>query len=164
MRSTVIAFFMRGGKKTMSRFPRFEQRLAFYAQSHQNPRNEAIHLVAIPTIMLSLMGLLYEIHPWALYALIALSMAYYLFLGNWRYTLLMLLWAALSLVLLYWMGAWRLQICIVIFVLAWIGQFIGHKIEGKKPSFLEDVQYLLVGPLFVLQTLGRKLGRTAPKI
>ena len=141
----------------MSRFPRFEQRLAFYAQSHQNPRNEAIHLVAIPTIMLSLMGLLYEAHPWALYALIAVSMAYYLFLGNWRYTLLMLLWAGLSLVLLYLMGAWRLQICIAVFVVAWIAQFIGHKIEGKKPSFFEDVQYLLVGPLFVLQTLGRKL-------
>ena len=141
----------------MSHHPRFDSRLAFYAQSHQNPRNEAIHLVAIPTIMLSLMGLLYEAHPWALYALIAISMAYYLFLGNWRYTLLMLLWAALSLVLLYLMGAWRLQICIAIFVLAWIGQFIGHKIEGKKPKFLEDVQYLLVGPLFVLQTLGRKL-------
>ncbi len=141
----------------MSHHPRFDSRLAFYAQSHQNPRNEAIHLVAIPTIMLSLMGLLYEAHPWALYALIAVSMAYYLFLGNWRYTLLMLLWAALSLVLLYLMGAWRLQICIAIFVLAWIGQFIGHKIEGKKPKFLEDVQYLLVGPLFVLQTLGQKL-------
>lgn len=144
----------------MSHHPRFDSRLAFYAQSHQNPRNEAIHLVAIPTIMLSLMGLLYEAHPWALYALIAVSMAYYLFLGNWRYTLLMLLWAGLSLVLLYLMGAWRLQICIVIFVLAWIGQFIGHKIEGKKPKFLEDVQYLLVGPLFVLQTLGRKLKQT----
>lgn len=144
----------------MSHHPRFDSRLAFYAQSHQNPRNEAIHLVAIPTIMLSLMGLLYEAHPWALYALIAVSMAYYLFLGNWRYTLLMLLWAALSLALLYLMGAWRLQICIAIFVLAWIGQFIGHKIEGKKPKFLEDVQYLLVGPLFVLQTLGRKLKQT----
>lgn len=141
----------------MSHHPRFDSRLAFYAQSHQNPRNEAIHLVAIPTIMLSLMGLLYEAHPWALYALIAVSMAYYLFLGNWRYTLLMLLWAALSLALLYLMGVWRLQICIAIFVLAWIGQFIGHKIEGKKPKFLEDVQYLLVGPLFVLQTLGYKL-------
>ena len=141
----------------MSHHPRLDSRLAFYAQSHQNPRNEAIHLVAIPTIMLSLMGLLYELHPWALYALIAISMAYYLFLGNWRYTLAMLVWAALSIALLYLMGAWRLQICIAVFVVAWIAQFIGHKIEGKKPSFLEDVQYLLVGPLFVLQTLGRKL-------
>ena len=136
---------------------RFDRRLAFYAQSHQNPGNEAIHLVAIPAIMLSLMGLLYELHPWALYALIAISMAYYLFLGNWRYTLAMLVWAGLSIALLYLMGAWRLQICIAVFVVAWIAQFIGHKIEDKKPSFFEDVQYLLVGPLFVLQTLGYKL-------
>jgi len=32
-------------------------------------------------------------------------------------------------------------------------QFIGHKLEGKKPSFFEDVQYLWVGPLFVLRPL-----------
>lgn len=141
----------------MSQHPRFDSRLTFYAQSHQNPRNEAIHLIAIPAIMLSLMGLLYQLHPGALYALIAISMVYYIFLGNWRYTLAMLLWAAAALALLYLMDAWRLQICIAVFVLAWIGQFIGHKIEGKKPSFFEDVQYLLVGPLFVLQVLAQKL-------
>jgi uncharacterized membrane protein YGL010W len=144
----------------MSQHPRFDSRLAFYAQSHQHPRNEAIHLVAIPAIMLSLMGLLYEAHPFALYALIIASMAYYIFLGNWRYTLIMLLWAVASLGLLYLMAAWRLQICIAFFVIAWIGQFIGHKLEGKKPSFFEDVQYLLVGPLFVLQTLAHRLGRS----
>ncbi len=148
---------MLGAKKTMSNFPRFDQRLAFYAQSHQNPTNEAIHMLAIPSIMPSLMGLLYEVHLWALYALIICSMAYYLFLGNWRYTAIMLLWAALSVALLYLMGAWRLPLCLGIFIVAWIGQFIGHKLEGKKPSFFEDIQYLLVGPLFVLQTLGRKL-------
>ena len=137
--------------------PRFDSRLAFYAQSHQHPGNEAIHLLAIPAIMLSLMGLLYALHPWALYALIVGSMAYYLFLGNWRYTLAMLLWAAASLGLLYLMGAWRLQLCIAVFIVAWIGQFIGHKLEGKKPSFFEDVQYLLVGPLFVLQVSARKI-------
>ena len=137
--------------------PRFDKRLSFYAQSHQHPANEAIHLVAIPAIMLSLMGLLYEIHPWALYALIGCSIAYYLFLGNWRYTAAMLLWAALAVALLYFMGTWRLALCTGIFIVAWIGQFIGHKLEGKKPSFFEDIQYLLVGPLFVLQTLGHKL-------
>jgi uncharacterized membrane protein YGL010W len=42
---------------------------------------------------------------------------------------------------------------IVIFVLAWIGQFVGHKIEGQKPSFLEDVQFLLIGPLWVVKGL-----------
>ncbi len=47
--------------------------------------------------------------------------------------------------------------CIAIFVLAWIGQFIGHKIEGKKPSFLDDLRFLLIGPLFVLSFLYRRL-------
>jgi uncharacterized membrane protein YGL010W len=45
-----------------------------------------------------------------------------------------------------------------VFVVAWIGQFIGHKIEGKKPSFFEDIQYLWVGPLFVAQVHLRRLG------
>lgn len=39
---------------------------------------------------------------------------------------------------------------VIIFTIAWIGQFIGHKIEGKKPSFLEDIQYLLIGPAWLL--------------
>jgi hypothetical protein len=43
-----------------------------------------------------------------------------------------------------------------VFVLAWIGQFIGHRIEGKKPSFFEDLRFLLVGPLFVLAFLYRR--------
>lgn len=142
-----------------SPYPRFEQRLAFYASSHQHPGNEAIHLFAIPAIMLSLMGLLYALHPWALYALIVGSLAYYAYLGNWRYTAAMLVWAAASIGLLYVMGAWRVPICVVIFVVAWIFQFIGHKMEGKKPSFFEDIQYLLVGPLFVLRVLVGKLAK-----
>ena len=44
-----------------------------------------------------------------------------------------------------------------IFVVAWIGQFVGHKIEGKKPSFFEDLRFLLIGPLFVLSFLYRRL-------
>jgi uncharacterized membrane protein YGL010W len=51
------------------------------------------------------------------------------------------------------MGDARLPLCVAIFVGAWILQFIGHKLEGKKPSFFEDVQYLWVGPLFVLRPL-----------
>jgi uncharacterized membrane protein YGL010W len=49
-------------------------------------------------------------------------------------------------------------IALGIFVAAWIAQFVGHRIEGKKPSFLEDLQYLLVGPIFLLAKLFRKLG------
>jgi uncharacterized membrane protein YGL010W len=50
-----------------------------------------------------------------------------------------------------------LPLSIAIFVLAWIGQFIGHMIEGKKPSFLDDLRFLLIGPLFVLSFLYRRL-------
>jgi len=46
---------------------------------------------------------------------------------------------------------------VAIFVIAWIGQFIGHKIEGKKPSFFDDLRFLLVGPIFVLGFLYRRL-------
>jgi uncharacterized membrane protein YGL010W len=56
------------------------------------------------------------------------------------------------------MGDHRIAICASIFVVAWIFQFIGHRIEGKKPSFFEDVQYLWVGPLFVLSHLFLKRG------
>jgi uncharacterized membrane protein YGL010W len=52
---------------------------------------------------------------------------------------------------LFWSG-------VAVFVLAWIGQFIGHEIEGKRPSFLTDLTYLLIGPLWVWAKLLRKLG------
>ena len=54
-----------------------DQLLAHYGASHQNPRNEAIHFIAIPLIMLSLCGLMYAAHPWLAYAFIAASMVYY---------------------------------------------------------------------------------------
>ena len=37
-----------------------------------------------------------------------------------------------------------------IFVVAWIGQFYGHKVEGKKPSFFKDLQFLLIGPVWCM--------------
>jgi uncharacterized membrane protein YGL010W len=60
--------------------------------------------------------------------------------------------------LLHAMGSHVLIESIAIFIVAWIAQFIGHKIEGKKPSFFEDIQYLWVGPIFVLSKLFLKLG------
>jgi uncharacterized membrane protein YGL010W len=66
--------------------------------------------------------------------------------------------SVIALALVRAMGDQVLPISIAIFVGAWIAQFIGHKIEGKKPSFFEDLQYLWVGPLFVLSKLYGKLG------
>jgi uncharacterized membrane protein YGL010W len=48
-------------------------------------------------------------------------------------------------------------LALFVFVLAWIGQFIGHKIEGKKPSFIKDIQFLLIGPIWLLSDIYNKL-------
>lgn len=41
-----------------------------------------------------------------------------------------------------------------IFVVAWIAQFYGHHVEGKKPSFFADLQFLMIGPLWLLYRTG----------
>ena len=135
---------------------RVDQLLAHYGASHRHPTNELIHFIAVPLIMLSLVGLMYEAHPLLAYAFIAASMVYYARLSV-VFLITMLAGSALMLALVYLMGAQRLILCASIFVVAWIFQFIGHKLEGKKPSFFEDIQYLWVGPLFVLSKLFNKL-------
>jgi len=136
---------------------RVDQLLAHYAESHRNPTNEAIHCVAIPLIMLSLLGLISAAHPWAAYAFVAASMVYYARLSA-VYLVSMAAISALGLALVAAMGDKVLPISLAIFVGAWIAQFVGHKIEGRKPSFFEDLQYLWVGPMFVLSLLFGKLG------
>jgi uncharacterized membrane protein YGL010W len=134
-----------------------DQLLAHYGSSHTHPTNELIHFVAIPLIMLSLCGLLFALHPWAAYAFIAASMAYYARLSS-VFFISMCVWSAVIIALVHAMGSHVLVASVAIFVGAWIMQFIGHKIEGKKPSFFEDLQYLWVGPIFVLSKAFIKLG------
>lgn len=136
---------------------RVDQLLAHYEESHRNPKNEIIHFIAIPLIMLSLVGMMFALHPYVAYAFIAASMVYYLRLSL-VFLVTMLLWSVLSVALLFAMGAMVLELSVAIFIGAWVLQFIGHKLEGKKPSFFEDIQYLWVGPLFVLSKLFTKLG------
>ncbi len=136
---------------------RVDQLLAHYGESHRHPRNEAIHYVAIPLIMLSLVGLLFAAHPGLAYAFVAVSLIYYARL-SWVFLLSMTAVSAVLLVLVHAMGARVLPVSAGIFVAAWIAQFIGHRIEGRKPSFFEDLQYLWVGPLFVLSKLLGRLG------
>lgn len=134
-----------------------DQLLAHYGESHRHPGNERIHFVAIPLIMLSLLGLLYALHPWVAYAFIAASMVYYARLSA-VFLLAMALLSAIGVALVWAMGAQVLPISAFIFVAAWIAQFVGHKKEGRKPSFFEDLQYLWVGPIFVLSKLFLRLG------
>jgi uncharacterized membrane protein YGL010W len=131
--------------------------LAHYAESHQNPRNEHIHFVAIPLIMLSLLGLLWAAHPWLAVGFVVASLVYYARLSL-VFLVAMAVLSVIGLTLVYAMGSLVLPMSAAIFVAAWIAQFVGHKIEGKKPSFFEDLRYLWVGPLFVLSKLFAKLG------
>ena len=50
------------------------------------------------------------------------------------------------------------QACLALFVVGCIFQFVGHKIEGKKPSFFEDIQYLMIGPAWLLSFIYNRLG------
>lgn len=136
---------------------RVDELLAHYGESHQNPRNELIHFIAIPLIMLSLVGMMYALHPWVAYVFVAASMVYYARLSL-VFLVTMAAFSALVFAVLMGMGAMLLPVCVAVFVGAWVLQFIGHKIEGKKPSFFEDIQYLWVGPLFVASKLFVKLG------
>ena len=128
-----------------------------YGKSHQNPGNELIHFIAIPLIMLSLVGMLFALHPWVAYAFVAASMVYYARLSL-VFFITMAVVSALAFVIVFAMGSRVLPISVAIFVGAWIMQFVGHKMEGNKPSFFEDIQYLWVGPLFVLSKLFEKIG------
>jgi len=56
------------------------------------------------------------------------------------------------------LGGATLPVAIAVFVAAWVGQFVGHRIEGRKPSFVEDVRFLLVGPAWLLGDFYRRVG------
>lgn len=132
--------------------------LAKYSESHLNPTNEWIHIFCVPTIVFTALGLFWSISPLVALAVALASLAYYLHLSP-AFAVGMLLMSSSMLGLLYLIPPHLvLKISLSVFVLAWIGQFIGHKIEGKKPSFLEDLRFLLIGPLFVLGFLYRRLG------
>lgn len=131
--------------------------LAQYGESHRNHVNEWVHIVCVPLIVFSLLGLLWSAHPSVALLGSILALYYYYKLSR-PFATGMLLMLAIMLGLLLLMPALTiLPVSLVLFVLAWIGQFIGHQIEGKKPSFLDDVRFLLVGPLFVLGFLYRRL-------
>ena len=128
-----------------------------YGESHRNHTNELIHFVCVPVIVFTLLGIVWWVHPLAAVA-VSLAALWYYFQLSRPFALGMLVMTVLMLALLRALPpATVLPLSIAIFVLAWIGQLIGHKIEGKKPSFVDDLRYLLIGPLFVLSFLFRRL-------
>jgi uncharacterized membrane protein YGL010W len=136
---------------------RIDMLLTRYAESHCNRINERIHCLCVPAIMLALLGMIWALSPGLAVLLMVAALLYYLSLSL-PFAVGMLGTALSMLCLLSQLpAAGLLPLSLSLFVLAWIGQFIGHKIEGKKPSFFEDLRFLLIGPLFVLGLLYRRL-------
>ena len=128
-----------------------------YGESHRHPANKAIHWVCVPAITWSVLGMFWALSPIAAYALIAFAMAFYLWLSR-PLAFGMLVVVAAMLYPLPRLGSGVLAVSIGVFVVAWVGQFIGHHIERRKPSFVDDVKFLLVGPAWLLGFVYRRLG------
>lgn len=129
-----------------------------YGESHRHPANRVIHKICVPAIMLSLLGLCDAIPtPVSVaYAVVALGLIYYapfrnitvyaVLLGQVVPMMALIILTREILLWPFWLG---------IFAVAWVGQFIGHALEGRKPSFLKDVFFLLVGPVWILRRFVR---------
>ena len=128
-----------------------------YGESHRHPTNEAIHRVCVPLIAWSVLALLWSWSRAAAYVLIGVAVVWYLTL-SFPIAMGMLAVAAVMVYPLTRLGASTLPVAVAVFVAAWIGQFVGHRIEGRRPSFLEDVRSLLVGPAWLLGRVYRRFG------
>ncbi|MDZ4811975.1 MAG: Mpo1-like protein [Pseudomonadota bacterium] len=133
-----------------------DQLLGEYSESHRNPTNKTIHWICVPLILFSTLGLLWWVHPYAALGLVAFSTVWYLRLSV-PLALGMLLISSFVLA-----GLWYtprdalLWVSAGVWIVAWITQFVGHEIEGKKPSFFRDIFFLLIGPLWILSALYRR--------
>jgi len=134
-----------------------DELFARYGESHRHPANEAIHWICVPLITWSVLAALWAAAPVVAYIGIGLAVAFYAWLSL-QIALGMLAVFALMLYPLTLLGSKALIVAGVVFVLAWIGQFVGHAIEGRKPSFLEDLKFLLVGPAWLLHFIYRRAG------
>ena len=119
-----------------------------YSESHQNKTNKMIHWICVPTIYFSIIGILAHFSALLTAVLLALAFIFYARLD----IVLAVAMAALTLVMawLIWVLPVGYGFYIALFVFAWIGQFYGHKVEGKKPSFFKDLQFLLIGPIWCM--------------
>lgn len=142
-----------------------------YAVSHQNKTNQTIHYICVPAIYFSIVGLImsfptavltnlidYNNSIWINWATIILIPVLLFYLKMSFITFIrMLIFTIICFIVNHHLSHFipLFYISLAIFLLAWIGQFYGHKLEGKKPSFFKDLQFLLIGPAWVFEKLSR---------
>ena len=141
-----------------------------YGESHKNETNKLIHWICVPAIVFSILGLLYSIklpfyvgvYQLNVGVIIRVVVLLYYFSLSASLSVGMFLYLAVCMVIAYLVERsgiiplWLFSI--IVFVAAWIGQFYGHKIEGKKPSFLKDIQFLMIGPAWLMSFIYKRLG------
>ena len=158
---------------SLKKMRKIDQLFSEYAESHQNHTNKMIHWICVPLIFWSILGFISLIpapHFFLKYfgamslvslAAVLLVTLFYLKL-SWRIALIMVVIMLLFQHFIYFVNITFEQkswlVFLAVFILSWIGQFYGHKIEGKKPSFLKDLQFLLVGPIWLLSFIMKKFG------
>ncbi len=139
-----------------------------YGVSHQNPTNKLIHYICVPAIFFSVVGLLmcvkinfYNlnlpiIENLAFLILIFVMIFYFRISVSMaiRMTIFSIICLVLNNFISNFISLWIFSLST--FIIAWIGQFYGHKIEGKKPSFIDDLQFLMIGPAWVIENLFSK--------
>jgi uncharacterized membrane protein YGL010W len=154
---------------------KIDQLLAEYGESHQNSTNKTIHWICVPLIFFSIVGLVASIpsstvqfvlgegNPYANWAAVVLILVliYYVSLSI-PLSIGMMLFGVLCLFVVNFISRLTTAplwvVSLIIFFIAWIGQFYGHKVEGKKPSFLKDIQFLLIGPAWLMHFIYKRLG------
>ncbi len=153
---------------------RIEALLEEYGSSHKNETNKKVHWICVPAIFWSVVALIYSIphdsltyifgvgyfNNWAVIVL-GIVMVYYLILSvplgiGMFFVSVLAIWLASMADQVSFLPLWA--IALIVFAAAWIGQFWGHKVEGKKPSFLKDLQFLLIGPAWLMHFIFKKLG------
>lgn len=145
--------------------------LGEYGESHADPTNKLLHWICVPSIVFALMGMIWSIpvpeafaavSPWLNWAtlLAVLALVYYASLSIRLAVGIAIVFAAMFALIVALAGLpWPLWASsLTVFVIAWIGQFVGHSVEGTRPSFFKDLQFLLIGPLWLLAALYRRLG------
>jgi uncharacterized membrane protein YGL010W len=142
-----------------------------YAVSHQNETNQKIHYICVPAIFFSIVGMIMSIPSGFIQNTLGIANP---MIGNWASVVMVFLlifylrlsftlflrmlgFGVLTIIGNYYLGQYLplFITSLAIFVAAWIGQFYGHHIEGKKPSFIKDLQFLLIGPAWVLEKLSK---------
>ena len=141
-----------------------------YSADHQNPTNRLIHWICVPAILWAVIAAVWVVpvpssigKPGLWCALVMVGvLSFYWRLSRPLGAAMIVLFIALALLTHVLYGALGptglLELAGAVFVLAWIGQFYGHRLEGRRPSFFTDLAYLLIGPAWLVGKVMRRFG------